>query len=87
MVREKIKQKKASYIGAFQERDQALTLCDELQLLRDNFLLAMDQNTIEEEMFDRVIGATPPQNDGSGPKPTTERDVLCSGKLNFPILT
>jgi len=47
----------------------------------------MDQNTIEEEMFDRVIGAIPAKSEGSGPKPITENDVLGSGKLNFPIPT
>ncbi len=85
-VREKMRNKKVMYIGAFQERDSALTLCDELQMLYDNFQIQISQNQVEELMFDRIIGAAPALSEGAGPVPLSEQALKEMGYLAVPTL-
>jgi hypothetical protein len=74
------KQKKLIYQGCFMEREAAIVLCQQLQSLRDNCLLQLSYNSLEDQQFDRFLGI-----DEGGEAPMSEQELR--QRVEMPFMT
>ena len=78
-MRESVRNKICKYKGAYQERQIAVRLCDQLIGHHSRINLLMDVKRIEDLEFDRILGKAPPvveeTKDSTSIRPINEDDL------------
>jgi hypothetical protein len=87
-VRGQARQKICNYKGAFQERFNAVKLCEILQQNHTKINLYLDIKKIEDLEFDKLIGKAGLSEDSQGEfRLMTENEINNSPDFELPILT